>query len=151
MDNLKLNNISADKVFFFLLKIWIFTNLISAFLFVAINNYGVNGFINYTIFFGKDFWQAVFLVICFGLLYSIPAMIILGLIIKLWTKNKVILILISIVLVIGTFYLTGSIALKKPKIYIPSPSAIYSIVITFFILTVKIKKKMPINTKYKDL
>lgn len=137
----KLNNISVNTIFFFLLKIWIFTNIISAFLYLTINDYGVDGVISYkTILSKKEFWQAVFFVFFLGLIYSIPAMLILGFIIKLWTNNKLILALISILLVIGTFYFTGSMALKNPKTYIPTPPFIYSLVISVLILIMPIKK-----------
>ena len=68
-------------------------------------------------------------------------MLILGLIIKLWTNNKFILILVSIVLVVITFNFTGSMALKNPKTFIPVPSVVYSIVISSLILIIKISKK----------
>lgn len=140
MKNLKLNNISVNTIFFFLLKIWFLTNIASAFLFVPINDYHVNDSINATILFEKTFWQGVFFVTFIGLVYSIPAMVILGLIIKIFTHNKLILVLISVLLVVITFYFTGSIALKNTKTYIPTPPIIYSLVVSILILIIKIEK-----------
>lgn len=140
--NLKLNLISGNAIFFFLLKIWILTNSISAFLFLMINDYGINGIVNNeTILFKEEFWQAVLFIACMGLVYSIPAMLILGLLIRLWTRNKVILACISILLVVGTFYCTGSMALKNTKMHIPSPSIIYATVISTLILIIKLDRK----------
>ncbi len=102
----------------------------------------MGGVVNYdTILFKKEFWQAVLLIVYIGLMYSIPAMLILGLLIKLWTRNKVILAFISVFLVVVTFYCTGSMALKNPKMYIPSPSIIYATVISILILIIKLDRK----------
>lgn len=140
--NLKLNLISGNAIFFFLLKIWILTNSISAFLFLMVNDYGINGIVNNgTILFKEEFWQAVLFITCMGLVYSIPAMLILALLIKLWTRNKVILAFISVFLVAGTFYCTGSMALKNPEMYIPSPPIIYAGIISILILIVKLDRK----------
>jgi len=141
MNTLKLNTISINTIFFFLLKIWISTNIISAFFFLTINDYA-DGVINYSIIlFKKEFWQDVLFIAVIGLIYSIPAIVILGLIIKLWTNNKLILIFVCILLVIVTFYFTGSMALKHPKEYIPPPSFIYSVIISGLILKIKIQEK----------
>ncbi|MDQ1097849.1 MULTISPECIES: hypothetical protein [Chryseobacterium] len=124
------------------MKIWIFTNSISAFLFVWVNDYGIHGVVNYdTILFKKEFWQAVLFIAMMGLMYSIPAMLILGLLIRLWTRNKVILAFISILLVVGTFYCTGSMALKNPEMHIPSPPIIYAIVTSILVLIIGLDKK----------
>ncbi|WP_294275907.1 hypothetical protein [uncultured Chryseobacterium sp.] len=140
--NLKLNLISGNAIFFFLLKIWILTNSISAFLFLMVNDYGINGIVNNgTILFKEEFWQSILLIACIGLICSMPAMLILGLLIKLWTRNKVILAFISVFLVVVTFYCTGSMALKNPKMYIPSPSIIYATVISILILIIKLDRK----------
>lgn len=142
MDNLTLRNISSKIIVLFLLKIWILTNLISAFIFIAINDYGIDGSVIFsTILFENEFWKSVFLVFFIGLIYSTPAMLILGLIIKLCTYNKLILVILSIFLVIVTFYFTGSMALKNSKIPIPTPSLIYSIVISTLFWIIPLMKK----------
>ena len=145
MKSLKLSGISVNTILFFLLKIWIGTNIISAFFYILINDYNVNevnGVLIYTkLLFTKEFWQAILLVIFYGLIFSSPTMLFLGFIIKLLTNNKLILVFVSVILVFASFYLTGFMALKNSLFYILYPPIIYSVVISSLILIINIGKK----------
>ena len=142
MNSSKLSNISIKTIFFFILKLWILTNMISSFLFIAINDYGISeSVISFSIISEKVFWKSVFFVFLIGLIYSIPAMIILGLIIKSWTRNKFLLVCVSVFLVILTFFFTGSMGLKDPKIYVPTPPLIYSVIISILMWTIPLVRK----------
>lgn len=143
MNNLKLSSTSINTIFLFLLNIWIFTNIISSFLLLAVNDYFIDRFRNnITIIFEKDFWQDFFRFVLIGLIYSTPAMVILGLIIKLLTNNKYVLAFISIILVIGTFYFAGLMSLKNLTTCDLDPHPIiYSVVISSLILIINIGKR----------
>lgn len=142
MNFFKPQNISNISIIAFVIKICILGNILSAFFLVLTEklidreNFQIQQVLS-----ERVFWEVIFYVICIGLTLSIPTLLILGLVMKTFTNNRLILVVITLLLIIITFYCTGSMALKNSKFPIPLPPTIYSVVIALLILTVKLRRK----------
>ncbi len=75
----------------------------------------------------------------YGLIFSLPAFVLLGLIIKFITHNKLVLIIISMLLPFLSFYVYEfNLELKNQKDYVLP--GVHSIVLSCLVLTFKIKE-----------
>ncbi|EFK37719.1 Uncharacterised protein [Chryseobacterium gleum] len=140
MNNLKLKSISISSIVIYLLKVWIFTNIISSFCLIIIEKLTIEEKLNKNFLFQSVFWELAFYITIIGLVLSIPTIIILALLMKMITNNKLIIILVSILLISVTFYFTGSMSMKNTKMIIPLPPFIYSIISAFLILIINFRK-----------
>ncbi|KUY31092.1 hypothetical protein ATB96_12215 [Elizabethkingia ursingii] len=104
-----------------LLKVWVISNILPA-LFIQIYNYSP-----------EDFWFNLLFVFACGLLISVPAMLILAILIKKWTNKKTVIIPISVFLVFITFYIAGFRCTDFPL------AILYSITVSGSILIINLK------------
>ncbi|MFY7813640.1 MAG: hypothetical protein ACOVRK_00485 [Chryseobacterium taeanense] len=141
MKILKLRNTSIFSITMYLLQVWIFTNIISSLSLIIIEKLVTGEKLNKNFLFEGVFWELTFYITIIGLVLSIPTIIILGLLIKTVTDNKLIIILASIVLLSITFYFTGSMSLKNTKTLIPLPPIIYSTISSFLILIINFRNR----------
>ena len=75
----------------------------------------------------------------YGLIFSLPAFVLLGLIIKFITHNKLVLIIISMLLPFLSFYVYEfNLDLRNPEDYVLP--GVHSIVLSCLVLTFKIKE-----------
>ncbi|OCK51700.1 hypothetical protein BA768_03020 [Chryseobacterium sp. CBo1] len=131
MNNIK--NHSTYSIAIYILKLWLLTSLVSIVIFklIEISSIGIS-----------HFWDRLITYLIYGsvlgLVNSLPAFIVLGLIIKFWTKNKLKLIIIAIPLSFVSFYFFHwPFEIDQPKIFVFPIT--YSIVISFLILILKLK------------
>ncbi|PIE50658.1 MAG: hypothetical protein CSA38_02510 [Flavobacteriales bacterium] len=135
---------SIEKTSFlvFVLKLWILTCVISTFVYLILNQYSIGNIVSFkeTIFDGV-FWESYFFILSISLIFSIPTILVLGIIIKLLTGNKLVLIPISVFLVFISFYLTGFMNSSHLEISNYIPPIIYSAIISILIWIMPLKKK----------
>ncbi|MDE5429767.1 hypothetical protein KRE40_05460 [Elizabethkingia meningoseptica] len=116
----KENTIHDFSILIFVLKIWITTSTIPAFLIQLFNH-------------NEEYsWSNLLFISGCGLLLSVPSMTILAFVIKIWTHKKLFLILISIFLVFTSFCLAG---FNYSDILFP---VLYSVIISGAILIIDI-------------
>ncbi|PUB34483.1 hypothetical protein C8J95_102147 [Elizabethkingia sp. YR214] len=106
-----------------LLKVWVISNILPALL-IQIYNYSP-----------ENFWFNLLFVSACGLLISVPAMLILAILIKRWTNKKTMIIPVSVLLVFITFYMAGFRCTDFPL------AILYSITISGSILIINLKSK----------
>lgn len=132
MNNIKNN--SNYSVLIYCLKLWILTSAISAIAFKLIEIQNIST---------SNFWDRLITYLIYGLvlglLNSLPGFIVLGLIIKFWIKDKLKLIIITIIISFVSFYFFHwPFEIDRPKIFvIPT---IYAIVTSCLILISNTKR-----------
>ncbi|REC62018.1 hypothetical protein DRF65_13410 [Chryseobacterium pennae] len=132
MNNIKNN--SNYSVLIYCLKLWLLTSAISAIVFklIEIQNIGTSNF------WGRLITYLIYGLVL-GLLNSLPGFIVLGLIIKFWIKDKLKLIIITIIISFVSFYFFHwPFEIDRPKIFvIPT---IYAVVTSCLILISNTKR-----------
>lgn len=137
-------NNSTISILIYVLKLWLLTSLLSSITIYFFEVLSTGKF---------DFWHGLipymFYAMIFSLPFSIPAFISLGLIIKLCTKNKLILSIVSIVFVFLSIYLFSYLILDYDKNFtkLVPISSIYAIVLSILIFFVDIKKSKTMNNE----
>ncbi|WP_326982456.1 hypothetical protein VUJ46_20090 [Chryseobacterium sp. MYb264] len=125
---------SNSSILIYILKLWILTSLFSSVVFKLIEIPSV-GILN--------FWNRLVAYLIYGLVLglanSLPAFIVLGLIVRFWTNNKLKLIITSIILSFVSFYsFHWPFEIDQPKMFL-FPT-VYAIVTSCLILIMNIKK-----------
>ncbi|SCZ01004.1 hypothetical protein [Flavobacterium caeni] len=127
MNTLKPKNNLNLAILKFILKIWVLTSFVGAIFFKPIG-----------MFFSKNndslnlYWSVVLIFFAFGLLFSIPAMIILAVVIKKFEMKILTITLIAIALVFISFLAVGLSKINSPRTLIYP--TIYSFIISVIIL-----------------
>ena len=134
MNSNKINSMSNSRIIIFVCKLWILTNFVASLIIQLYDARTENGKFNY-----EYFWGGLFVFLIFGLFSSLPAILIIGLIIKNFTMNKFLLVLTSIIFVFLSFRLADFDYIKYSTLLIYP--IVYSIVITILILTLKLGQK----------
>ena len=126
MNNTKDKAISNSRIIIYVCKLWILTNFISSLIIQFLDAHNQKGKFNY-----DYFWGGMLVFFVFGLFSSLPAILVIGLIIKKISKNKYILILSSIFFVFISFRLADFNYIKFPSLIIYP--VVYSIVMSVLI------------------
>lgn len=93
-------SMSNSRIIIFVSKLWIVTNFVASLIIQFYDAKTDNGKFNY-----EYFWGGLFVFFVFGLFSSIPAIVIIGLIMKKITMNKLVLVFTSIIFVFLSFRL----------------------------------------------
>lgn len=145
MSCLKQDKLSLKSILLFILKLWIFTNLFSAFLNLIFSVVAVDGVWKPDLLWDAHFWKALSFMFFLGLFFSVPAMLLLGFIIKLGAKKRPVLACISVLLVIVTFYFIGFWDLKNTRAAIPSQALVYCVMMLILIFLLPFKSKTEVD------